>query len=127
MSDANPKPEPSMEEILASIRRIISEDDDPGAKPEESSAEDASDDVLELTDIAEESEEEPAASLEEKAEEPAEPAKLAGNGHAAGGRPRSYCWRSSGSAELQRSSGCATSPRRSASLGSANRRRVDRW
>ena len=74
MSDANPKQEPSMEEILASIRRIISEDDDPGAKPEESSAEDASDDVLELTEIAEESEDEPAAPLEETAEEPAEQA-----------------------------------------------------
>ena len=66
-----------MEEILASIRRIISEDDDPGAKPEESSAEDASDDVLELTEIAEVSEEEHAVPLEEKTEEPAEPAEPA--------------------------------------------------
>jgi cell pole-organizing protein PopZ len=32
MSDTN-APEPTMEEILASIRRIISEDDGPAAKP----------------------------------------------------------------------------------------------
>ena len=65
MSDANPQQEPSMEEILASIRRIISEDDDPGAKPEEASAEDASNDVLELTEVAEEPEDVPAAPAEE--------------------------------------------------------------
>jgi uncharacterized protein len=51
MSEANPQQEPSMEEILASIRRIISEDD----KPEGAAAvARATDDVLELTDIAEE-------------------------------------------------------------------------
>ena len=57
MSDANPQAEPSMEEILASIRRIISEDDDPDAKSEDSSAEEAPSDVLELTEVAEEPEE----------------------------------------------------------------------
>lgn len=90
MSDTNPQQEPSMEEILASIRRIISEDDDPGAKPEEAPAEDASteeasnaDDVLELTEVAEEPESEPAEpavlveepveeSVEAPVEEPAE-------------------------------------------------------
>ena len=56
MSDQSPQ-EPTMEEILASIRRIISEDDAPAeeaaapeaeaAPPEEAPAED---DVLELTD-----------------------------------------------------------------------------
>jgi len=66
MSNANPQPEPSMGEILASIRRIISEDDEPGANAEETHAEEASDDILELTEIAEEPEEEPA---EEAAEE----------------------------------------------------------
>jgi len=66
MSNANPQPEPSMGEILASIRRIISEDDEPGASAEETHAEEASDDILELTEIAEEPEEEPA---EEAAEE----------------------------------------------------------
>jgi cell pole-organizing protein PopZ len=71
MSDANPQPEPSMEEILASIRRIISEDDEPGANAEEIHAEEASDEILELTEIAEEPEEEPA---EEPAEEPEEEA-----------------------------------------------------
>jgi hypothetical protein len=69
MSDANPQPEPSMEEILASIRRIISEDDGPGANAEEIHAEGASDEILELTEIAEEIEGEPA---EEPAEEPEE-------------------------------------------------------
>ena len=33
MSDAKTQQEPSMEEILASIRRIISEDADGGQKP----------------------------------------------------------------------------------------------
>ena len=81
MSDANPQQEPSMEEILASIRRIISEDDDPAAADapeeaaaeeapaEEEAAEDESDDVLELTEVAEEPEDEPA--------EKAEPAEAA--------------------------------------------------
>lgn len=53
MSDAKGTPEPSMEEILASIRRIIAEDSD---QPVETLAPVASapeDDVLELTDIVE--------------------------------------------------------------------------
>ena len=69
MSDANPQPEPSMEEILASIRRIISEDDEPGANAEETPAEEAFDEILELTEIAEEPEEEPAEEPEEEAAE----------------------------------------------------------
>lgn len=52
MSDA-PAQEPTMEEILASIRRIISEDDAPASTEagaaEGASAPDAADDVLELT------------------------------------------------------------------------------
>jgi cell pole-organizing protein PopZ len=54
-----------MEEILASIRRIISEDDKPEGEASASSA--ASGDVLELTEVAEEEEEAPA---EDAAEEP---------------------------------------------------------
>ena len=46
MSETN-APEPTMEEILASIRRIISEDDQPAAKP---AAVPEDDGVLELTD-----------------------------------------------------------------------------
>lgn len=89
MSDANPQQEPSMEEILASIRRIISEDDQPaeeaGAEaeadtvdePEAEPEAEAADDVLELTEIAEEdSDEEPAAEAEE-AEAAAEPEEAA--------------------------------------------------
>src|SRR5258706_4324117 len=54
MSDAKTEQEPSMEEILASIRRIISEDADGGQKPagapEAAPAPAGDDDVLELTD-----------------------------------------------------------------------------
>jgi cell pole-organizing protein PopZ len=56
MSDAKTQQEPSMEEILASIRRIISEDADgtkPAAAPEAAAAKPApadDDDILELTD-----------------------------------------------------------------------------
>lgn len=65
MSEAKPQQEPSMEEILASIRRIISEDGEEvaQAKPEEPAPEPAAaeDDVLELTDVvAETPEPEPA-------------------------------------------------------------------
>ena len=62
MSEAESQQEPSMEEILASIRRIISEDDKPDGEAK------ASDDVLELTEVAEEEEKAPA---EEPKEEPA--------------------------------------------------------
>ena len=58
-----------MEEILASIRRIISKDDEPGANAEELHAEEASDEILELTEIAEEPEEEPAEEPEEEVAE----------------------------------------------------------
>ena len=79
MSEAKPQQEPSMEEILASIRRIISEDDAPeaeGAAPAE--AEVPADDVLELTEVADEEEAEaqaeaPAEEAEAPAEEPEGP------------------------------------------------------
>ena len=61
MSDAKDQHEPSMEEILASIRRIISEDGDPAAAtaqaPAPQPAAAGADDVLVLT---EEVEDEPA-------------------------------------------------------------------
>jgi uncharacterized protein len=48
------QPEPTMEEILASIRRIISEDSEPGAKATAPAqpARQAEPDVLELTQVA---------------------------------------------------------------------------
>ena len=58
MTESNPQKEPSMEEILASIRRIISEDEKPDIKSNgelassrTSTAE--TDDILELTEIFE--------------------------------------------------------------------------
>jgi cell pole-organizing protein PopZ len=60
MSDQNVQPEPSMEEILASIRRIISEDVDeetaavPEAAPEAVPGAAEEEDVLELTDEVQE-------------------------------------------------------------------------
>jgi uncharacterized protein len=58
--EAKSKQEPSMEEILASIRRIISEDDIDDAKSNDSaveeSVEEENDDVLELTDVVEDEE-----------------------------------------------------------------------
>jgi cell pole-organizing protein PopZ len=57
MSDAKGQHEPSMEEILASIRRIIAEDNETPPAPEEKKAAAAPpppDDILELTEIAEE-------------------------------------------------------------------------
>lgn len=63
MSDQT-APEPTMEEILASIRRIISEDDAPkGEGAPEAAAADEEEDVLELTERAHE--EAPAESGEE--------------------------------------------------------------
>ncbi|MDE2229701.1 MAG: DUF2497 domain-containing protein [Alphaproteobacteria bacterium] len=50
MSDISRQDEPSMEEILASIRRIIAEDADATGKPNAASAEQ---DILELTDRVE--------------------------------------------------------------------------
>lgn len=47
VTDANSSSEPSMEEILASIRRIIADEKDPNA----SAVPDASDDVIELTQV----------------------------------------------------------------------------
>ncbi|HSK38356.1 MAG TPA: DUF2497 domain-containing protein, partial [Arenibaculum sp.] len=61
MSDTRSQQEPSMEEILASIRRIISEDNEPEGKPEASPEpvsvasvpppSEMDDDVLELTQM----------------------------------------------------------------------------
>ncbi len=68
-----------MEEILASIRKIISEDEKPAPEEQEVEAhsEESPDDVLDLTDVIEE-QEEPAAEMaeeEEKAlEDDADPA-----------------------------------------------------
>ena len=66
MSDQT-APEPTMEEILASIRRIISEDDAPKGEDVEAAApaaiDDEEDDVLELTERAHE--DDPAQSGEE--------------------------------------------------------------
>ena len=61
MGDAAPSPEPSMEEILASIKRVIAEDgraatarpargSRPAAAPETSALPEPEDDVLELND-----------------------------------------------------------------------------
>ena len=76
MNDPKTQQEPSMEEILASIRRIISEDepakeDQAEAPPveQDSDVEQESEDVLELTEIAEDSAEE-VASIPQPVEEP---------------------------------------------------------
>lgn len=85
MSDNSNEQEPSIEEILASIRQIISDDDEEDVKvdkkvekPLESPVHDTSDDVLELTEddlIEDNLEEEPAVEdvVEEEPEEVAEP------------------------------------------------------
>jgi len=93
MSEANPQQEPSMEEILASIRRIISEDGEPVA-PEAQAKEPAAapakataqEDVLELTQVVEEDAQAPepeapvevAAAAPEPEPEPEEEAPLPG-------------------------------------------------
>jgi cell pole-organizing protein PopZ len=74
MSEPKPQQEPSMEEILASIRRIISEDGSAAgaeAKPAEPEPEPPKADVLELTEVVEE---EPEAAAPEPVEPPEEPA-----------------------------------------------------
>ena len=69
--EAKSKQEPSMEEILASIRRIISEDDIDDAKSNDTAVkegvEEENDDVLELTDVVED--EEPVQETEPAEEE----------------------------------------------------------
>ena len=69
--EAKSKQEPSMEEILASIRRIISEDDIDDAKSNDTAVEEGveeeNDDVLELTDVVED--EEPVQEIEPAGEE----------------------------------------------------------
>jgi uncharacterized protein len=76
MNEPKTQQEPSMEEILASIRRIISEDEPAeGEKAEASPDAQDTDDVLELTEIAEEAPEEApeeVAALPEPLEEPEE-------------------------------------------------------
>ena len=70
MNEPKAQQEPSMEEILASIRRIISEDEPAdGEKAEASPDAQEADDVLELTDVAED---EPEAEVAEEAVEEAE-------------------------------------------------------
>ncbi len=78
MSEAKESQEPTMEEILASIRRIISEDGTPEGgdaapeaaepEPEPEAEEPSEDDVLELTEVLEE--EEPAEPEPEPEPEP---------------------------------------------------------
>ncbi|MEO1040575.1 MAG: DUF2497 domain-containing protein [Pseudomonadota bacterium] len=68
MAETNSEQEPTMEEILASIRRIINEDDEPGDKPEEPTApepvaEAQPEPVVE--DVAPEPEPEPAPEVDE--------------------------------------------------------------
>jgi uncharacterized protein len=64
MSDAKGQHEPSMEEILASIRRIIAEDNETPAEGEEkkpaAAASQPVDDILELTEVVEDETPEPA-------------------------------------------------------------------
>lgn len=63
MNKPSPAPEPSMEEILASIRRIISDGEDPAANHPQMEAQDPDDDL----------EEEPVAVAEEGPEDHGEP------------------------------------------------------
>ncbi|MGH7032384.1 MAG: DUF2497 domain-containing protein [Stellaceae bacterium] len=74
MSDAKDQHEPSMEEILASIRRIISEDGDPAAAaqaPAPQPAAAGADDVLVLTEEVEDEPAEPRLAVPPSAPEPA--------------------------------------------------------
>lgn len=77
MSDAKDQHEPSMEEILASIRRIISEDGDPAAAvaqaPAPQPAAAGADDVLVLTEEVEDEPAEPHLTVPPSAPEPAAP------------------------------------------------------
>jgi cell pole-organizing protein PopZ len=72
VTDANSSSEPSMEEILASIRRIIADEKDPNAV----AAPEASDDVIELTQVVQQDgsiadlQDEPPAMPEVKMPEP---------------------------------------------------------
>jgi hypothetical protein len=82
MADTNSEEEPSIEEILASIRQIISDDEDEEAEEEalESPIREHSDDVLELTEddlVEQEPEDEPVeppieVDMRDKEEEPEE-------------------------------------------------------
>ncbi len=74
--EAKSQQEPSMEEILASIRRIVSEDETDEAKSEDGASEESveeNDDVLELTEVVED--DEPVEEAEPVAEEVVEAAE----------------------------------------------------
>ncbi|HXS40604.1 MAG TPA: DUF2497 domain-containing protein [Stellaceae bacterium] len=81
MSDAKDQHEPSMEEILASIRRIISEDGDPAAAtaqaPAPQPAAAGADDVLVLTEEVEDEPAEPHLDVPPSAPEQAAPPQAA--------------------------------------------------
>ena len=74
--EAKSQQEPSMEEILASIRRIISEDETDEAKSADGASEESveeNDDVLELTEVVED--DEPVEEAELAEEDPVEAAE----------------------------------------------------
>ena len=75
MADSKAAPEPSMEEILSSIRRIIAEDE--GGEPPATSAakaeEEDDEDVLELTEMVGDPEPEPPVTAGTPADKPATP------------------------------------------------------
>jgi cell pole-organizing protein PopZ len=68
MAAAKPEQEPSMEEILASIRRIIAEEGSDA--PAEQAANAAQDDVLELTQVVDEAPAAPAPADDTPADDP---------------------------------------------------------
>src|ERR1043165_9038858 len=76
MSDSKPQNDPSMDDILASIRKIISDDEAraPAPPPKPLTGEPSSDDVLLLTELVEEP---PASPVPSAAKGPAEDAKPA--------------------------------------------------
>ena len=94
MADSKTAQEPSMEEILSSIRRIIAEDEpggrdgrpgaDGGAAVGRADADDEDDDVLELTEVV--GEPEPSAA-------PIPPAAATAAPRRANHRPSPTCWR----------------------------------
>ena len=104
MSDAAPQAgEPTMEEILASIRRIISEEDaeapaaDAVAEPETADlaaepAVDSDDDVLELTDVVPEPAPAPAPRPRPSLVQPADDIVFDALPEPAQGEPRRTAW-----------------------------------
>ena len=76
MAETNTQTEPSMEEILASIRRIIAEDGE--EKPADAAPPAAEEEVLELTEVVQEEEPPPApAALDDPEPEAAPPVRAA--------------------------------------------------